>query len=189
MNQPDQLLYRQFQQVFTQHYNGLCNYAHSFLRDADASEDIVQEVFTRIWEKRQDLIGREAIRYYLFTAVRNNCLTHLQRNKKSGMVALADQDGSEMPAALAAGAPATDFRQLLQQGLAALPPKCREAFLLSRIGLLTYQEIAAQLGISVKTVENQIGKALRLLRAFAEKQKVDSAAIFLLLFLNQTFLT
>lgn len=186
MKRPESTLYQQFQEVFTQHYNGLCNYANSFLRDTDTSEDIVQEVFTRIWEKRQDLVGKQEIRFYLFTAVRNNCLTHLQRNRKNGMVMLADQDGSEPPAVLAAAEP--DLRQLLKKALAELPPKCREAFLLSRIGQLSYQEIASQLGISVKTVENQIGKALRMLRAFAEKQNIDSAALFLLLFLNQHIL-
>src|SRR5258708_20888368 len=81
MDIPHEYQYRQFQIAFTTYYNSLCNYALNFVKNEDTSEDIVQEVFTRIWEIRRDLIGTDAIRYYLFTAVRNNCITHLRREK------------------------------------------------------------------------------------------------------------
>ncbi len=58
------------------------------------------------------------------------------------------------------------FREKLVEGIQSLPPKCKDVFLLSRMGKMSYQEIADHCGISVKTVENQIGKALKLLRAF-----------------------
>ncbi len=73
--------YQQFQTVFRQYYGSLCNYALSFLKDVSTSEDIVQDVFVRILEMKQEIINSEGIRFYLFTAVRNNCLTYLQKGK------------------------------------------------------------------------------------------------------------
>lgn len=181
MNQMDRYLYQSFEHIFNRHYNSLCNYANSFLNDGITSEDIVQEVFTRIWEKKKDLIPDEdGCRYYLFAAVRNNCLSHLKKSRKNNCVSLTDQDAPEMPAVLHLDN--KKYQDILKRALATLPPRCKEMFLLSRIGRLSYQEIADQTGTSIKTVENQIGKSLRLLRAFGEKYKIDSAALILILF-------
>ncbi|MBS1567192.1 MAG: hypothetical protein JST39_22605, partial [Bacteroidetes bacterium] len=65
-------LYQLFQQDFHQHYRPLCQYAFTLVKEEEACEDIVQEIFLRVWEKKQDLVGSEAIRYYLYTATRNN---------------------------------------------------------------------------------------------------------------------
>lgn len=159
---PDAHQYSAFQVVFDTWYNALCNYAYSYLKDEDACEDIVQEVFTRIWEHRPNLIGTEEIRYYLFTAVRNNCISQLRKEKKNSTIHwenesseyIQDKEDKER-----------DYRAQIQKAIDGLPPKCREVFLLSRISNMTYKEIAKSLGISEKTVENQIGKALKLIRA------------------------
>ncbi|MBN9385757.1 MAG: RNA polymerase sigma-70 factor [Chitinophagaceae bacterium] len=166
---PDAEQYRAFQVVFDTYYNALCNYAYSYLKDEDACEDIVQEVFTRIWEHRANLIGTEEIRYYLFTAVRNNCISQLRKEKKNSTVQWESgspeyiqdkaeyiQDKEERE---------KDYRAAIQKAIEGLPPRCREVFLLSRISNMTYKEIAKSLDISEKTVENQIGKALKLIRA------------------------
>lgn len=159
--------YQEFRSVFEQYYNPLCNYAYSFLKDSDSSEDIVQEVFIKIWENRKDLIASNSIRFYLYTAVRNNCFTYLEKNKRTKIIPITDQDVSEDSSPLD-GESGTDYNALLKQAIDQLPPKCREVFLLNRISKQSYQEVADQLNISVKTVENQIGKALRILRAFAK---------------------
>lgn len=83
MDEANGTTYHQFQKVFEEYYNPLCNYAFTFLKDLSSSEDVVQELFVKVWEKRQDLITSDTIRFYLFTAVRNNSLTFLQREKKS----------------------------------------------------------------------------------------------------------
>ncbi len=167
-------LYQQFQAVFKQHYNSLCNYAHSFLKDFEASEDVVQDLFIKIWEKRPDLIATPTIRFYLFTSVRNNCLTHLSKEKRSPLISSIGHEGIAIPdSGVQEHSVEIDYKEQLKKAINQLPPKCREVFLLSRISKLSYQEIADQLSISVKTVENQVGKALKVLRAFAREKHIQ----------------
>jgi len=165
--------HQQFKEVFEQYYSTLCQFAYSFVKERGSSEDIVQEVFLRVWEKRPDLIGTDGLRYYLFTSVRNNCLSFLQQEKKSMIVPI---DGLAVPTDLQEpgweAEPAIDHLSLIQKGLSMLPPKCKEVFLLSRLGDLSYKQIASTLDISVKTVENQMGKALKLLRGFMKENRV-----------------
>ncbi|MBS1665886.1 MAG: RNA polymerase sigma-70 factor [Bacteroidetes bacterium] len=171
----DQKQYELFKTVFGQYYQLLCNYAFSFTKDRDEAEDIVQEVFLRIWEKKRGLMESETIRFYLFTAVRNNCLTLLDRKKKTTLLP-AEEMASDVvhPLEDQLRRPAGDEISMIKKGLSLLPPKCKDAFLLSRIGNLSYKEIAESMSISVKTVENQIGKAIKILRDFAKEQKVFS---------------
>jgi RNA polymerase sigma-70 factor (ECF subfamily) len=165
-------LYHQFQQEFSHYYEPLCQYAYSIVKETHACEDIVQDIFLHVWEKRQNLVGNEGIRYYLFTAVRNNCLTWLQKNNRSLVTELTGQETMKPATEVSSTENVeTDFHMLMQSALDRLPPKCREVFVLSRMGRLTYQEIADTRGISVKTVENQMGKALKILRNFIRERK------------------
>lgn len=177
-------LYHQFQQEFSHYYEPLCQYAYSIVKEMHVCEDIVQDIFLHVWEKKQNLVGNEGIRYYLFTAVRNNCLTWLQRNKRSVVTALTGQEIMQpAPELYSNENTETDFQVLMQSALDRLPPKCREVFVLSRMGKLTYQEIADTQGISVKTVENQMGKALRILRNFIrERQTYLPIVLFSILY-------
>lgn len=161
---PDAHQYHAFQVVFDTWYNVLCNYAYSYLKDEDACEDVVQEVFTRIWEHRPDLIGTEDLRYYLFTAVRNNCISQLRKEKKNN-VTHWDNESAEYMQEEEDGEKEQERSAAIQKAIEGLPPRCKEVFLLSRISNMTYKEIAKSLDISEKTVENQIGKALKLIRA------------------------
>ena len=174
----DQKQYELFKAVFGQYYQLLCNYAYSYTKDRDEAEDIVQEVFLRIWEKKRDLMETETIRFYLFTAVRNNSLTLLGRKKKTTLLP-AEEINSVIvePSEDHLGKPHVDEISIIKRGLSLLPPKCKDAFLLSRIGNLSYKEVAETMSISVKTVENQIGKAIRILRDFAREQKVFSVLL------------
>ncbi|MBN8853067.1 MAG: hypothetical protein BGO55_13965 [Sphingobacteriales bacterium 50-39] len=160
--------YYLFQQAFETWYGTLCNYAYSYVRDRNACEDIVQEVFTRIWEDRPQLIGTEGIRYYLFTAVRNNCISWLRQAKKHSA---ADPDGAQ-PVYIEHRREQTEYRAMVRQAIDNLPPRCREVFLLSRFSNMTYKEIAGSLDISEKTVENQMTKALKLMRSFLKDHGV-----------------
>ena len=171
---PETDLYRQFQVVFRTYYNLLCNYAFTFTKDADASEDLVQDLFIKIWEQRRGLLKEASIRYYLFTAVRNNCITWLRREKLSATIQLTGYEtmAVTMDYREEMAGEERDRKFLLEQAIAQLPPKCKEIFLLSRFGKLSYKEIATNLDISPKTVENQLGKALKLLRAFLKESGV-----------------
>jgi RNA polymerase sigma-70 factor (ECF subfamily) len=171
-------LYQLFQQAFYQHYQPLCQYAFTLVKEEEACEDIVQEIFLRVWEKKQDLVGTEALRYYLYTATRNNCLTWLDKSKKSPVTRLTGHETAEAPAPSGREeAPVADFDALLKEALELLPPKCREVFVLSRVNKFTYQQIAGTLDISIKTVENQMGKALRILRGFIRDKQAQAISI------------
>lgn len=127
----------------------------------------------RIWEKKQDLIGEPGLQYYLYTAVRNNCLTFLEKQRKNSSVPLLSEDiPDEVTERPGERVPETDFTALLKNAFELLPPKCREVFALSRLNGLSYQQISEVLGISIKTVENQIGKALKILRAYWQQKQV-----------------
>jgi RNA polymerase sigma-70 factor (family 1) len=176
-------LYHQFQQEFSHYYEPLCQYAYSIVKETHACEDIVQDIFLHVWEKRQNLVGNEGIRYYLFTAVRNNCLTWLQKNKRSLVTELTGQETMKPATEVSSTENVeTDFHMLMQSALDRLPPKCREVFVLSRMGRLTYQEIADTRGISVKTVENQMGKALKILRNFIRERKTHLPLVLFSIF-------
>lgn len=171
-------LYTQFKQLFLQFYDPLCKYSYTLLRDQEASEDIVQDVFTRIWEKHPHMITSEKIRPYLYTAVRNSSFTYLGKKK---VYSLSDQEET-VEWTLSEETENDDivhYRTLLKKGIDHLPPKCREIFLLSRSGDLSNQEIADNLGISVNTVNNQTWKAMKMLKAFVKASKLWIPLFFL----------
>ena len=169
----NQLLYQHFRQEFNTYYEQLCQYAFNIVKEPHACEDIVQEIFVHIWEKKQELIGTDAIRFYLFVAVRNNCLNYLQKARKSPLVPISGQEFSIAPVSrMTAEKVEEDFSVLFQQALDRLPPKCREVFVLSRMSKLTYQEIAETMELSIKTVENHMGKALKIMRSFLREKEI-----------------
>jgi RNA polymerase sigma-70 factor, ECF subfamily len=170
-------LYVPFRQLFQQLYDPLTRYAYTFVQDHTIAEDIVQDVFVRIWEKHQAIITAPQVRPYLYRAVRNVCLNHLGSKKKIQLQSLSETDPGEEDSLTWTiteepdSADVPNYRELLKKGIEQLPEKCREVFLLSRTGQLSNQEIADQLGISIKTVNNQTWKAMKLLRAFVHKAK------------------
>ena len=173
MSHIEETIHDNFRIFFDQHYQRLCSYALSFLKDEENCEDLVQDIFIKIWVNRQDLIGSDQLKFYIFSAVRNNCLTKLQKNKKYRIVEMNDEEnGGEIIIKLDPEEATTEPTALIAKALDQLPPKCREVFLLSRISNLSYLQIADSLGISVKTVENQMGKALKILRIFARGNRI-----------------
>lgn len=185
MSIPEEHLYRQFKTVFNTYYNSLCNYAFTFLKKEDICEDIVQEVFMKIWEGRRDLLMEDAVRYYLFTAVRNNSITWLRQKKNTGMVEWDEENSLQATVPEKGIGSDRDYDRLLQKAIDQLPPRCREVFLLSRLSNMTYKQIGASLDISVKTVENQLGKALKIIRTFLKEKGIHlvGPALFIGFFL------
>jgi RNA polymerase sigma-70 factor (ECF subfamily) len=155
-----------FEQVFRSHFKNLHAYACTILRDPTAAEEIVQNIFVKLWEKKEDIEIRENISVYLYRAVHNESLNHLKHLKvKAAYQSYAmrrhtPNDHEKASEKVTAG----ELEQNLQKALHELPEQCRTIFQLSRFEDLKYREIADKLGLSVKTVENQMGKALRLLR-------------------------
>ena len=174
MNRDD--LYGQFRLLFRELYDPLGKYAFTLVSDHDIAEDIVQEVFVRIWEKHQSVIQSPQVRPYLYRAVRNTCFNHLGAQKRMPVSSLSDTELEEEEISWSVMEEPDDddipnYRELLKKGIEQLPEKCREVFLLSRTGNLSNQEIADNLGISIKTVNNQTWKAMKLLKAFVRKAK------------------
>lgn len=171
------LTYQQFKKVFDDQYEPLCRFAFTLVKNEAACEDIVQETFVRIWDKKKELIGSEGLHFYLFRAVRNNCLSYLEQLRKQGTGELRNYDipdpGSDNQPPATSG---KDYHTLLQEAMVSLPPKCREVFVLSRVSDLSYQQISETLDISIKTVENHMGKALRILRSYI-RNKADLPVI------------
>lgn len=173
MNLPDQLQIKAlsegditaFEMLFRTYYQPLCSYAYSFLQDKEDAEEIVQSTFLLVWEKRDALAIRTAVKPYLYAMVRNACLNVLKHEKikqryAGDEIALADR-GHDSVSHTVAG---NELEYRIKIAMDELPEQCRMVFKLSRFEELKYSEIAEQLNISVKTVENHMGKALRIMR-------------------------
>jgi RNA polymerase sigma-70 factor (ECF subfamily) len=159
-----------FEQVFKQHFKSLHAYAYTILRDEDAAEDIVQQVFVKLWEKREETEITQSIQAYLYRMVYNSCLNFLKHEKvKEAHVSFAKHSMSEGVEHITKTIAGKELNHKIQQALQQLPEQCRTIFQLSRFEELKYKEIATLLNLSVKTIENQMGKALRIMRvALAE---------------------
>lgn len=157
---------KHFKQLFSELYQPLCNHAYKYLQDRDESEDVVQELMIKIWETRKDLLSEKSLKYYLFIAVKNRCITLLR--KKNYMLDI-DEMSIDIAEEIPETKPLPDANQLIEKAFNGIPPKCLEIFKLSRIEKLSYKQIAEKLEISVKTVENQMGKAIKHIREFVKQ--------------------
>ena len=156
---------RAFDALF-RHYSALVyRFAYSYLKSRPAAEEIVQECFIKIWEKRAHLRDDVPLKGYLFTTAHHAVLNELRRDQHHlrlhGQVA-----ATAGPASVANEAEYQEMEALYQAALDRLPPKQREVFVLSRQLGLSYPEIAARQGVSVKTVEAHIMQALKTLRSY-----------------------
>lgn len=153
--------------TFKLYYRPLCLYATHYLRDIYSAEDVVQDCFVRLIEaERSGKTGIVDIRAYLYATVRNHCLNALRGdNATQGSLSPTDIEGviSDEEAT-----EASLHEAKLWTTIDSLPAKCREVFLMSKQKGMKYREISTELGISEKTVEHHISKALRLLRGKAE---------------------
>lgn len=154
-----------YEQLFKQHYTALVRFARDIVRDTDTAEDMVQEVFVKIWERKENIIITTSLKAYLYMAVKNHCLNKLRTEQKHAFMdeSLADDlrfssnNNDEESNTIR-------LEQHIKAALDKLPPRCALIFKLSRFEHKTYKEIAEVLELSVKTVENQMGKALQIMR-------------------------
>ncbi len=154
-------------ELFRRHYVNLCRVAVRLVRDGAAAEDIVQEVFTRLWTKRSKLPDdTQAVSPYLRRAVRNRSLNYLRDRKRIPV------DDGELPEAADPAGQATsrleqeELRVRINTAINRLPERCRLVFVMSKMEEMSQREIADQLDISVKTVENQMTRAYKFLREY-----------------------
>jgi len=156
---------RAYEMLFRQFYQMLCNYSLRFVSDKDVAEEIVQDLFYTLWEKRQELQISTSVKSYLFSAVHNRCLKYIEhKNVEKRYRNYYLQHESEIDSEPYDSANITEMQQIIHQTLDSLPERCGKIFRLNRFEGLKYHEIAEKLSISVKTVEANMGKALKLLR-------------------------
>lgn len=150
--------------LFERHYSIMCRVALRIVGDTETAQDIAQEVFTNLWKKRDTLEIKSAPAAYLKMAVRNRSINFIKSKKFN-----FNPDGEELQiasneATAQQNLEAADLQGKITEAIDNLPPKARIPFCLNRFEDMTYSEIAVQLGVSVKTVEYQVSKALSILR-------------------------
>lgn len=170
-----------FEEVFKSHFKSLHAYAFTIVKDDMLAEEMVQNVFCKLWEKKDQLQINSSATAYLYRSVYHECLNHLKHQKVQSAyhVFMAARPADE-PAPAAAKLQMGELEWHLNKALNELPEQCRTIFQMSRFEELKYQEIADRLGLSIKTIENQMGKALRLLR----EKLSDFLPLLLLILLN-----
>jgi len=171
---------RVFETVFKKHYQALCNYACGILKDMDDAEEVVQSIFLKFWEQRAEIEINVSLKSYLYRAVHNTCLNRLKHLKIQETYRQYVGDYLENTHDSATDIlDKVELESRIGDALEKLPEQCRLIFKMSRFEELKYQEIADRLGLSIKTVENQIGKALKIMRT----ELADYLPIILLMML------
>ncbi len=154
-----------YEELFKKCYAPLCKVIFRILKDKDLAEDTVQEVFVKLWEKRADYKIETSLKSYLYRAAINSAYNYLEKNKRYTKLSLEESAIEPVDTfSVEDQIQARELEAKISTALEKLPEACREVFILSRYEGLSYKEIAETLDISVKTVENQIGKALRIFR-------------------------
>lgn len=156
---------RAFELIFNEYYGLLKSYSMRFLDTSEEADEVVQEVFVKFWEKCDRLAPDSSIKSYLYRSVHNTCLNNLKHQKvKDSYKHFVISTMEEGYDAYEEKKDTEGIQKRIFDAIDALPPRCSEIFKLSKLEGLKYQEIADHLGISIKTVEVQMGKALRVLR-------------------------
>jgi RNA polymerase sigma-70 factor (ECF subfamily) len=169
-----------FENLFKANFKSLHAYAYSILKDDASAEEIVQQVFYKLWEKKDKLGELQSVPAYLYRAVHNDCLNLIKHSKvKAAHQAHTLRNSNELDNPTDQ-ATLKEMQLKIDNAINELPEQCRIIFQLSRFEDMKYREIADRLGISVKTVENHMGKALRSLRT----KLVAYLPVLALLFVN-----
>jgi len=152
---------QKFENLFRTYFAALMAFSRKILGDEDDAREVVHQVFIKLWERRNEIDLSTSLKSYLFTAVNNRSLNLIRDRKKFS--------GEEVPEAVtewdvSAELESMELEEKIRGAIGTLPERCRVIFELNRFDGLSYAEIAGRLEISVKTVENQMTKALKILR-------------------------
>ncbi len=167
-----------FTQLFETYYNSLCFFSNRYLNDLDLSRSIVQQVFVSFWINREKLSIQKSVKSYLFHSVRNASIDYGRRKKNQMQVVELNDEMIRTP-----------FHDLIEEAeldekinkaINDLPEKCREVFVACRLEGLKYAQIAEKLNISVRTVEMQMGIAIKKLRHLLTEYQMIDLLIFIL---------
>ena len=152
----------QFESLFRSSYVSLVRYAKVLIKDNDTSEEIVQDLFFRLWQDRNKISIESSLNGYLFRAVHNRCMHHIEhlkvRERHAEEMSRQQPERQENPADIIQYA---ELQEKIARILEKLPERCGQIFIMNRFEGLKYSEIAEKLSVSVKTVESNMGRALR----------------------------
>lgn len=152
----------EFELIFKELYKPLVRYCCTIITDRQDAEDIVQHVFVALWQKVESIEINTSIKSYLYKMVHNTSLNRLKHNQvKLKYQELANTSHLNIVYQENEG---TELKKQIELSLEKLPEQCRKIFMMSRFEGLKYQQIADTLGLSIKTIENQMGKALKIMR-------------------------
>lgn len=153
--------------LFKSHYSGLCGYVLRIVNSKSGAEDIIQNLMMQLWDKRKQIYIQTSVKAYLYRAAHNAALNVVKREQKIERPDFQASDFQENSGlcVMPQNESMSSLQKKIAEAINALPDKCRLVFLLSREKNLKYQEIAEALEISVKTVENHMSKALKIMHA------------------------
>ena len=153
--------------LFSSYFAPLLTYANVIVKDREAAEEIVQDVFVKLWEFRSNLFIKSTLRGYLYRCIHNRCLNYIRENARSKEIFLSDNLHSEFiilkedtPPDIIEALFSEDAEKYLSIAINNLPEQCREIFCLCRFEYLSYPEIAVRLNISLSTVKTQMQRAM-----------------------------
>jgi RNA polymerase sigma-70 factor, ECF subfamily len=171
-----------FRFFFEKYYSDLCNLVNLYLHDALTAEEIVQDIFIYLWEKKDKIKIESSVKSYLLRATKNRSLNYIRnaRTKVEILNKIANNDivNIEMPDEIMN---ANQLRKVINDAIDSLPDRCRQIYILGKEKKMSYKEISEELGISIKTVEAQMGNALKRLREQLRPHYNDIFILFLLL--------
>lgn len=154
-----------FETIFRTYYERLCNYANSIVNDMAEAEEIVQNTFLIIWEKREGTEIHTSLKSYLYQSVHNHCLNRIKHFKIRRQYSQHYQNNTELNVeSTSETVLGNELDKQITDAIESLPKQCKAIFKLSRFENLTYAEIATQMGLSVKTIDNHMVRALKILR-------------------------
>lgn len=156
---------RAYTEIFERYSKILVNHAYKILGDRDQANDVVQDVFLAIWNKRNEIVLTGSFSSYLYKATKNRILNHIAHEKVVSSYADSISDFIENDYVLAdSGLREKELEAIIAKEIDQLPEKMREVFLLRKVEELSYEEIALQLNITDKTAKQQVYNSLKILR-------------------------
>jgi len=165
---------REFERLFTLYYEPLCRHADRILNDMDVAEDLVQDFFYQFWKNRETFTVKWSLNAYLYRSIGNNAVHYMKhmamRRRYAEKVASDFHDA--VPSHFPADAEMMDLDRIINATLRQMPERCSRIFRMNRFDGKKYHEIAEILSISVKTVEADMGKALKMFRKSLKEYRV-----------------
>lgn len=165
-----------YENLFKANHKNLCRLANNIVNDTEGAKDIVQDVFVKLWDLRESL-HTESIKSYLYSATTNKSLNYLEKKKKTKKLSDLKIDSWQTTTDLSN---IRELENMINMAMDKLPQKCKVIFILNRFEGLRYKQIAEILNISPKTVENQMGKALRIMHEELKAYLSPESLLFVL---------